>query len=219
MDGGENIFVDRSEQEDEQRLREVMCERRVVSICCHDSPHDEAVDPPVRPFHTVSEVEFCEVRVATALHVFTYLLPGVCACLTPRHGGGCSLWVDLGVLRSFSLRASGVLRPSGWTLPLLSAARFTRASRTLLFPKSGYLIVPGLIHVLEPLCDTTICIPLPRGGSDLRRYSSLLRGRPMQDPANDLRRISLPRTPVNRSKREIALRPQRTRGSWAASGR
>jgi transposase len=23
-------------------------------ICCHDSPHDEAIDPPVRPFHTVS---------------------------------------------------------------------------------------------------------------------------------------------------------------------
>src|SRR5215207_4744529 len=108
MDSGENIFVDRSEQEDEQRLREVMCERRVVSICCHDSPHDEAVDPPVRPFHTVSEGELCEVRVATALHVFTYLLPGVCARLTQRNGGGCSLSVDLGVLRSFSQRASGV---------------------------------------------------------------------------------------------------------------
>jgi hypothetical protein len=195
-----------------------MCERRVVSICCHDSPHDEAVDPPVRPFHTVSEGELCELRVATALHVFTYLLPGVCARLTQRNGGGCSLSVDLGVLRSFS-QSFRSPRPSGWTLPLLSAARFTRASRTLLFPKSGYLIVPGLIHVLEPLCDTTICIPLPRGGSDLRRYSSPLRGRPMQDPAIDLRRMPLPRTPVNRSKREIALRPQRTRGSWAASGR
>src|SRR5215213_6796714 len=54
MDSGENIFVDRSEQEDEQRLREVMCKRRVVSICCHDSPHDEAVVPRLRPFHTVS---------------------------------------------------------------------------------------------------------------------------------------------------------------------
>src|SRR5829696_9530996 len=117
MDSGENIFVDRSEQEDEQRLREVpMCERRVVSICCHDSPHDEAVDPPVRPFHTVSEGELCEVRVATALHVFTYLLPGVCARLTQRNGGGCSLSVDLGVLRSFS-QSFRSPRPSGWTLP------------------------------------------------------------------------------------------------------
>src|SRR5215213_11308393 len=116
MDSGENIFVDRSEQEDEQRLREVMCERRVVSICCHDSPHDEAVDPPVRPFHTVSEVEFCEVRVATALHVFTYLLPGVCACLTPRHGAGCTLSVDLGALLSFS-HSFRSPQPSGRTLP------------------------------------------------------------------------------------------------------
>jgi hypothetical protein len=31
-----------------------MCERRGVRICCHDPPHDEAVDPPVRTFHTVS---------------------------------------------------------------------------------------------------------------------------------------------------------------------
>src|SRR5215208_1432322 len=50
----EDVFVDRSEQEDEQRLREIMCERRSVGICCHDSPHGEAVEPPVRAFHTVS---------------------------------------------------------------------------------------------------------------------------------------------------------------------
>jgi hypothetical protein len=31
-------------------------------ICCHDSPHDEAVDPRLRPFHTVSEGVFSEVR-------------------------------------------------------------------------------------------------------------------------------------------------------------
>jgi hypothetical protein len=31
-----------------------MCERRSVSICCHESPHVEAADPPLRPFHTVS---------------------------------------------------------------------------------------------------------------------------------------------------------------------
>src|SRR5215213_3902202 len=33
---------------------------------------------------------------------FIHLLPRVYACLTPRHGGGCTLSVDLGVLRSFS---------------------------------------------------------------------------------------------------------------------
>jgi hypothetical protein len=31
-----------------------MCERRGVGVRCHDPPHDEAVDPPVRTFHTVS---------------------------------------------------------------------------------------------------------------------------------------------------------------------
>src|SRR5215208_1415213 len=31
-----------------------MCEQRSVRICWHDSPHDEAIDPPLRPFHTVS---------------------------------------------------------------------------------------------------------------------------------------------------------------------
>jgi hypothetical protein len=62
MDSGENIFVDRSEQEDEQRLREAMCERRVVGICCDDPPHAEAIEPPLRPFHTVSEGGFSEVH-------------------------------------------------------------------------------------------------------------------------------------------------------------
>src|SRR5215217_5319139 len=46
--------MDRAEQEDEQRLREVMCERRSVGICCHDPPHGEASCPHLRPFHTVS---------------------------------------------------------------------------------------------------------------------------------------------------------------------
>ena len=46
--------LDRAEQEDEQRLREVMCERRSVRICCHESPHGEAARPCLRPFHTVS---------------------------------------------------------------------------------------------------------------------------------------------------------------------
>ena len=49
-----HVFLDRPKQEDEQRLREAICERRSVRICCHDSPHDEAPCPHLRPFHTVS---------------------------------------------------------------------------------------------------------------------------------------------------------------------
>src|SRR5215208_7996771 len=55
--------MDRPEQEDEQGLREVMCERRSVRVRCHDSPHDEAARPCLRTFHTASEGEFCELRV------------------------------------------------------------------------------------------------------------------------------------------------------------
>jgi hypothetical protein len=51
---GANVLLDRPEQEDEQRLREIVCERRSVDICFHDSPHDEATRPCLRAFHTVS---------------------------------------------------------------------------------------------------------------------------------------------------------------------
>src|SRR5215207_1863854 len=55
MGCGADLLLDRPEQEDEQRLREVpMCERGSVGICCHDSPDAEVFDPPVRAFHTVS---------------------------------------------------------------------------------------------------------------------------------------------------------------------
>jgi hypothetical protein len=44
-----------------------MCEQRSIRICWHDSPHAEAVDPPLMPFHTVSEGRFSEVRVRRVL--------------------------------------------------------------------------------------------------------------------------------------------------------
>jgi hypothetical protein len=49
-----NDRLDREEQEDEQRLREVVCEGGSVDICCDDSPYDEAARSCLRPFHTVS---------------------------------------------------------------------------------------------------------------------------------------------------------------------
>ncbi len=45
---------DRSEQEDEQGLREALCERRSVRVRCDDSPHGEVARPCLRTFHTVS---------------------------------------------------------------------------------------------------------------------------------------------------------------------
>src|SRR5215203_1607375 len=59
---GADAVMDRPEQEDEQGLREVMCERGSVGVRCHDSPHDEAARPCLRTFHTASEGEFSEVR-------------------------------------------------------------------------------------------------------------------------------------------------------------
>src|SRR5215208_3752651 len=59
---GADAVMDRPEQEDEQGLREVMCERGSVGVRCHDSPHDEAARPCLRTFHTASKEEFSEVH-------------------------------------------------------------------------------------------------------------------------------------------------------------
>src|SRR5918993_2797599 len=61
--GGAYARLDRPAKEDEQGLRKVVCERRSVGICCHDSPHDEAARPCLRTFHTVSEGEFSETHI------------------------------------------------------------------------------------------------------------------------------------------------------------
>jgi hypothetical protein len=58
---GADDRLDRPE-EDEQRLREIVCEWRGVGVRCHDPPHDEAPRPCLRTFHTASEEEFSEVR-------------------------------------------------------------------------------------------------------------------------------------------------------------
>jgi len=52
--GGADDGLDRPQQEDEQRLRETMCQRRSVGVRCDDSPHDEAARPCLRTFHTAS---------------------------------------------------------------------------------------------------------------------------------------------------------------------
>ena len=62
MGSGEDIFMDRPVQKDEQGLREVMCERRSVRVRCHESPYAEAASSRLRPFHTASEGGFSEVR-------------------------------------------------------------------------------------------------------------------------------------------------------------
>jgi hypothetical protein len=62
--GRKDVVMDRPQQEDEQSLREVVCERRSVRVRCDDPPHEEAPCPPLRPIHTVSEGGFCEVHMA-----------------------------------------------------------------------------------------------------------------------------------------------------------
>src|SRR5919112_999444 len=54
MGGGADDRLDRPKQEDEQGLREVVCEWRSVRICCHDPTHGEGDRPRLRTFHTVS---------------------------------------------------------------------------------------------------------------------------------------------------------------------
>src|SRR5918995_4879567 len=64
---GADDRLDRPAKEDEQRLREAVCERRGVGVRCDDSPHDEATRECLRTFHTVSEGEFSEVHMAEQL--------------------------------------------------------------------------------------------------------------------------------------------------------
>jgi hypothetical protein len=75
--------------------------------------------------------------------------------------------VDLGVLRSFSQSFPRSLGLAAGRSPLRLLLGYPCLTGTLLFPEAGYLIGSGLIHVLESLCDTTICRSHPRGGSDL----------------------------------------------------
>ena len=85
-----DVFMDRPEQEDEQRLREAMCGRRSAGICCHDSPHGEAVDSRLRAFHTVS----LGTLVDKPVHTFCY--PHITASSDKNHSfGGCAgcLWL------------------------------------------------------------------------------------------------------------------------------
>src|SRR5215204_2440128 len=54
LGGGTLICLDLPQQEDEQRLREVVCNQRGVCVRCHESPHAEAIGSHLRLFHTVS---------------------------------------------------------------------------------------------------------------------------------------------------------------------
>jgi hypothetical protein len=70
---GANDRLDRPEQEDEQRLREVMCERGSVGVRCHDPPHDEAARPHLRTFHTVSSSSTLAIWLHGKAHSFRFL--------------------------------------------------------------------------------------------------------------------------------------------------
>ena len=54
LGGGADAGMDRPTEEDEQRLRKALCERRSVRVRCDDSPYDEAARPSLRTFHTAS---------------------------------------------------------------------------------------------------------------------------------------------------------------------
>jgi hypothetical protein len=63
LGGGADAVMDRPTEEDEQRLRKALCERRSVRVRCDDSPYDEAARPSLRTFHTASEGKFYEVEL------------------------------------------------------------------------------------------------------------------------------------------------------------
>jgi hypothetical protein len=90
-----------------------MCERRSVGICCHESPHGEAVGSRLRLFHTISKNGNSPKFASTILY--------------RKRGGRCSL--------------SQKVSKKGRILPRLhpkfirnsSARAFLTASRRILF--------------------------------------------------------------------------------------
>src|SRR3712207_2464798 len=71
-----HVFLDRPEQEDEQGLREALCERRSVRVRCHESPHDEALSSRLRPFHTVSLGTSLNKDIAQSLWYYSLQFSG-----------------------------------------------------------------------------------------------------------------------------------------------
>src|ERR687896_84361 len=68
LGGGTLLCLDWPQPQDEQGLREAMCKWGSVRICCHESPHAEAIGSHLRPFHTVSARGFSEVRRCGGVH-------------------------------------------------------------------------------------------------------------------------------------------------------
>jgi hypothetical protein len=62
-------------------------------------------------------------------------------------------------------------------------------------------------HIPESLCTTTTCSPHPRGMRVQQDSPRGFRGRSMQDPGFELRRITLPRTWVNKGKKREIREP------------
>jgi hypothetical protein len=64
---------------------------------------------------------------------------------------------------------------------------------------------PKLIHALGSLCSTTTCRFSIRRVAGLRRLPRGSHGESMQYPASELRRITLPRTPLNKGDRNAGV--------------
>src|SRR5829696_7987002 len=119
--------MDRAEQADAQRLREVVCERGGVRICCHDPPHGEAARPSLRTFHTVS----LRGLVNRALRDPLYTLTGVRRSCSP------STQCSDAVARCWRGSACSYL-PSG-LLGRLPAAAIASPSRVRAFSRTRSL--------------------------------------------------------------------------------
>src|SRR5215216_7982010 len=151
MGSGADIFLDRPKQEDEQRLREVVCERGSVGICCHESPHGEAVDPPLRTFHTASKKNSPKFTVATGSS--TQRQPhDKRLWRTPLGSKRSDLILFVALLCIKGLRlVTGQLPENSWAIgPVLNRTSPVRCSRKSAFPRSNPLSLS--IRVREDSC-------------------------------------------------------------------
>jgi hypothetical protein len=66
-------WIDQNRRMSLETTRSYVRAAKRVGICCHESPHGEAVDPPVRPFHTVSPGSTLAIGLYSKPHCFGFL--------------------------------------------------------------------------------------------------------------------------------------------------
>src|SRR5215212_606399 len=133
--GGEDLLLALSEQEDEQGLREAMCERGGVHLRCDDPFDGEAPCPWLRTFQTVSlrtpvnKVNGKGAGFYTSALTFDSLRSPVKNYPPSRYGARNAL--------SAESISSGAVSATQWPLPGMTTLCTSSAASSIPLPTSG----------------------------------------------------------------------------------